>query len=63
MMINLISEHKSNQTIEHQLSVVDKPQRGNAACVILRNERSTKKKSTVMNDRAHFSVGTMHSHR
>ena len=34
-----------------------------AYCVILRNERSAKKKSTVVNDRAQFSVGTMRSHR
>ena len=32
-------------------------------CVILRNEKSAKKKSTVVNDRAQFSVGTMRSHR
>ena len=32
-------------------------------CVILRNERSAKKKSTVVNDRAQFSVGTMRSPR
>ena len=31
-------------------------------CVILRNEKSAKKKSTVVNDRAQFSVGTMRSH-
>ena len=32
-------------------------------CAILRNERSAKKKSTVVNDRAQLSVGTMRSHR
>ena len=32
-------------------------------CAILRNEKSAKKKSTVVNDRAQFSVGTMRSHR
>ena len=32
-------------------------------CVILRNGRSAKRKSTVVNDCAQFSVGTMRSHR
>ena len=32
-------------------------------CVTLRNERNAKKKSTVVNDRAPISVGTMRSHR
>ena len=32
-------------------------------CETLRNERNAKRKSTVVNDRAQFSVGTMRSHR
>ena len=32
-------------------------------CETLRNEKNAKRKSTVVNDRAQFSVGTMRSHR